>query len=374
MPESIGGTERFIDQLARSCKGHGIEVEVLSLANQSSKGPVSFNGYKKFIAKRNLEIASTSFSFNSFYIFNELAMKADVIHYHFPWPFMDIVHLASKVGKPCILTYHSDIVRQQFLMPIYRPLRDAFLRDVNHIVSTSPNYFATSKVLAKYRDKVGVIPIGLDKSTYPTPSAEKLTFWRERLSRKFFLFVGVIRYYKGLHILMEAAKGTDYSIVIVGSGPIEKDVIKQVEQLGIRNIHFLGHLRDEDKTALLMLCFCVVFPSHLRSEAFGIFLLEGAMHGKPMISSEIGTGTSFINISNETGLVVPPNDPAALRNAMKYLWDHPQHAAEMGRKAEARYWQHFTADSMAKAYVDVYKKLIENHRLNSIKPDSGISA
>jgi len=101
----------------------------------------------------------------------------------------------------------------------------------------------------------------------------------------------------------------------------------------------------------------VVFPSHLRSEAFGISLLEGAMFGKPMISSEIGTGTTFINIADETGLVVPPGDPVALRHAMRHLWERPELAAEMGRRAEKRYWQYFTADQMVADYVGLYREL-----------------
>jgi rhamnosyl/mannosyltransferase len=122
----------------------------------------------------------------------------------------------------------------------------------------------------------------------------------------------------------------------------------------------LGHLPDEDKVALLTLCYGVLFPSHLRSEAFGISLLEGAMYGKPMISSEIGTGTTFINIANETGLVVPPSDPAALRQAMQYLWEHPEQASEMGQRAEERYWKHFTADQMVRSYVDLYGDLAKH--------------
>jgi rhamnosyl/mannosyltransferase len=229
---------------------------------------------------------------------------------------------------------------------------------MSRIVATSPNYLATSDVLAKYKHKVSVIPIGLDKATYPVPSTDNLTYWRERLGPKFFLFVGVIRYYKGLHILMEAAQGTDYPIVIVGAGPIEEDLKAQAAQLGLRNIHFLGYLPDEDKVALLTLCYGVLFPSHLRSEAFGISLLEGAMYGKPMISSEIGTGTTFINIANETGLVIPPSDPLALRLAMHTLWQNPEMASEMGRKAEARYWNLFTGDKMVASYVDLYRSMI----------------
>jgi len=215
----------------------------------------------------------------------------------------------------------------------------------------------TSDVLKKYKHKVSVIPIGLDRDSYPVPSPDKLTRWRKRLGPKFFLFVGVLRYYKGLHILMEAAQGTDYPIVIVGAGPIEEDLKHQATKLGLRNIHFLGFLQDEDKVALLTLCYSVLFPSHLRSEAFGISLLEGAMYGKPMISCEIGTGTTFINIGNETGLVVPPSNPEAMRHAMQYLWEHPELAADMGMRAEERYWKHFTAEQMVSEYLSLYREL-----------------
>ena len=79
-----------------------------------------------------------------------------------------------------------------------------------------------------------------------------------------------------------------------------------------------------------------------------------------MISCEIGTGTSFINIADETGIVVSPNDPLALRQAMQNLWQNPEMAAEMGRKAEERYWELFTADKMVNSYVDLYRGIVSN--------------
>ena len=90
------------------------------------------------------------------------------------------------------------------------------------------------------------------------------------------------------------------------------------------NIHFLGQLSDEDKVTLLILCYAIFSPSHLRSEAFGVLLLEGAMFGKLMISCEIGKGTTFINIAGETGLVEPPSDPLALRQAIQFIWEQPE--------------------------------------------------
>ena len=188
--------------------------------------------------------------------------------------------------------------------------------------------------------------------------------WRQRLGERFFLFVGVMRYYKGLHILLDALKDVDYPVVIVGAGPLEAELHAQAAALGLRNLHFLGRLGDEDKVALLQLSYAIVFPSHLRSEAFGISLLEGAMYGKPMISSEIGTGTSYINIHGETGLVVPPSDPLAFRAAMRQLWDNPEQAAQMGLKAEARYRQLFTADQMGQRWSELYQELLEEKALS----------
>jgi glycosyltransferase involved in cell wall biosynthesis len=359
-PDTVGGVEQVINQIARGANKLGIKTDVLSLTPEHLSRTIEIDGYLAHRAKLDFQVASTGFSVSAFLRFAQLAKEADVIHYHFPWPFMDIVHFATRVKKPTLVTYHSDIIRQQHLLKLYRPLQRKFLGDISHIVATSPNYLATSDVLAEYKHKVSVIPIGLDKTTYVVPSSEKLAYWRDRLNSKFFLFIGVLRYYKGLHILMEAAQGTDYPIIIVGAGPIQEELKAQVAHLGLCNVYFLGHLPNEDKVALLTLCYSVLFPSHLRSEAFGISLLEGAMYGKPMISSEIGTGTTFINIADKTGLVVPPSDPKALRQAMRYLWEHPELAAEMGRRAEERYWKLFTADQMVGEYVNLYHELANN--------------
>ncbi|MBC8551008.1 MAG: glycosyltransferase [Candidatus Brocadiales bacterium] len=320
---------------------------------------IKIDNYYVHFCQSNFEIASTPFSVSAFLRFRQLAKEADIIHYHFPYPFADLLHFITRVNKPTVLTYHSDIVKQKHLLKLYQPLMNKFLGSVDRIVATSPNYLKSSKVLARFRVKVSAIPIGLDKSTYPAPDEDRLVYWQKKFGDRFFLFVGVVRYYKGLHILLEAANNSDYPIVIVGAGPIEKELKDQVENLGINNIYFIGFVSDEDKAALFTLSYAILFPSHLRSEAFGISLLEGAMYGKPLISSEIGTGTTYINIDGETGMVVPPSDPGALREAMDYLWNNPVVAKTMGERAEERYWDLFTADKMAKSYVDLYQSLLD---------------
>lgn len=360
-PESVGGVEQVIRQMCVGTGRLGVRNEVLTLTRQKEKRDVEFEGHKVRLLPLDFEISSTGFSLAAFGELARMAQEADVVHYHFPWPFMDLAHFMSRIKKPSLVTYHSDIVRQKQLLRLYQPLKQRFLQSVDTIVATSPNYMASSAVLERYRDKTRVITYGLDKTIYPEPDQARMDKWRARIGERFFLFVGVLRYYKGLHILLDAVANTDYPVVIVGAGPIETELKAHAERLGLTHVLFVGALDEADKVALLTLCYAMVFPSHLRSEAFGISLLEGAMYGKPMISSEIGTGTTYINIDAETGLVVPPSDPQAFGEAMRTLWDNPELAQAMGKRAEARYWELFTAEQMAKSYTALYHELVARH-------------
>jgi len=362
-PETFGGAEQFIYQLARGSSRRGIDAQVLSL----TKGGLSYQtaiyeNHRTHRVRQNFELASTGFAFGAFSKFRDLALDSDIVHYHYPWPFADVVHFATPVSKPTVLTYHSDIVRQRRLLKLYKPLMRRFLGSVNRIVATSQNYLDTSDTLKDYREKIEVIPIGLDRSSYPDPDPALIARWRAEFGEKFFLFVGVLRYYKGLHVLLEAIRGTDYPVVIVGAGPVERELRRHASEIGVSRLHFLGALSNRDKSALFELCHAVVFPSNLRSEAFGISLLEGAMYGKPMISSEIGTGTSYVNIHEQTGLVVAPDDPVALRNAMRQLYENPEMAKDLGRAAQLRYGEYFTADRMVDRYARLYEELMSPGR------------
>jgi rhamnosyl/mannosyltransferase len=361
-PDSVGGIEQVIRQLCVGTGRLGVTNHVLSLSRDRDLAPFEFEGHTVHRARLDFELASNGVSLGAIGKLARMAREADVVHYHFPWPFTDMAHFLARVDKPTVLTYHSDIVRQKTLLRLYQPLKHRFLQSVDAIVATSPNYLASSAVLDRYRDKTRVITFGLDRTSYPEPDQARLDAWRAKVGPKFFLFVGVLRYYKGLHILLDAVAGTDYPVVIVGAGPIEQELKAHAERLGLKTVMFVGKVDDLDKVALLKLCYAVAFPSHLRSEAFGISLLEGAMFGKPMISSEIGTGTTYINIDGETGLVVPPSDHEALRAAMRTLWNDPQMASEMGRRAEARYWQLFTSAQMADDYTQLYQELVAAHK------------
>jgi glycosyltransferase involved in cell wall biosynthesis len=360
IPYSMGGVEQVVHQLAMqsSRMGHDVTVLCVNRSGYAEPKPAEPVEYRLVVERSLFEFASTPFSWSVISRFAQLHAEADVVHMHYPWPFMDLMYLLARPACPVVVTYHSDIVRQRFLRLVYKPLQRIFLSSVQKIIATSPNYLATSRELNKHRDKVEVIPIGVDEASYPAVDASVVGQWEKRIgTRSFFLFVGVLRYYKGLHVLLEAARHRDYPVVIVGAGPTEAALKKQAQRYQLTNVHFLGHLSDVDKVALLSLCRAVVFPSHLRSEAFGLTLLEGAMMGKPLISSEIGTGTSFVNIDGETGIVIAPDSVMALLAAMDKICNDPERAECLGCAARVRFQEFFGANRMAKAYIKVYELL-----------------
>lgn len=358
-PDTFGGVERTIHAIAKGTQKYGVESDVLSLSQTPQANTRLFDGHMAYKAKLDFEFASTGFSRAVFRRFKELSATADVVHFHFPWPLMDVVHLLSHHHKPTLVTYHSDIVKQRSLLRLYRPLMNSFLGSVDRIVATSPNYLDTSKVLRKFKSKTSVIPLGLAEADYPDVDGAVRAYWKATLPPRFFLFVGVLRYYKGVHFLLEAAAKTGLDVVIVGEGPLRRNLEKQIVRRNITSVRFLGALPDVDKRAIFDLSLGLVFPSHLRSEAFGLSLVEASMFGKPMISCEIGTGTSFVNLDGNTGLVVPPGDVDSLASAMVRLWEDERLALSFGVNAKRRYNEHFRAEQMAVAYVELYRELVE---------------
>jgi len=356
--DSYGGVEKFIDTLCKCTYELDIDNILFSLSTRNLNQKIFLDKYIVFNAKEDIYIFSTGFSIQAFSKFKKLAASVDIIHYHFPNPFADILHFFCGIRKPFIITYHSDIVKQKLIFFVYRYLMNKFLKASNCIVATSYNYLNSSPVLKNHLKKVEVIPIGIDLKDYPKIDKEILENYQKQLKQPFFLFVGSLRYYKGLEFALKAIAGTDFKLVIAGDGDLKCKLLKLAKDLKLHNATFLGSITDKEKVCLLNLCKCFLFPSNKRSEAFGISLLEAAAFGKPMISCEIGTGTSFINIHNHTGLVVKPNSYLDIRNAMKFMISNPEILNRMGSNARKRYLEIFTAEKQAKEYDRVYRNIL----------------
>jgi rhamnosyl/mannosyltransferase len=239
----------------------------------------------------------------------------------------------------------------------------AFLSRMQAIVCTSQAYINSSLQLLSYQQQLKVIPIGIDEARYPVANPERVKYWKDRLGDHFFLFIGAFRYYKGLDDLVNACAGTSLSVVLLGDGPEKAMIDRLISQLGLEGqIHCVGALDDDDKQAILHLARAVVLPSSSRAEAFGISLLEGLMAGKPLVSTELSTGTSWVNQHEQTGLVVSPQLPIALRQALLQLNEDDVLVERMGQAARVRYEEIFTATHMGRSYVNLYEAILKENR------------
>ena len=361
-PDPPGGLQEAIRQICISTQAKGVENTILTLSPQPS--PQGFDRPEARVVRCRSWAAPASCdlgSLDAFRTFRQLAQQADVIHYLFPWPFADVLRLVAPRHKPSVLTYISDIVRQRWLGAVYGPLMWHTLRHMDAIVSNAPGYAAGSPVLTDpaLQPLVRQIPLGIDESSYATPPDTAVL---DRLGLQpdepFVLFIGVLRYYKGLHVLLDACADVRERVVIAGAGPEEQALRAQISRLGLTNVLLAGKVTEAEKVALLKACRLLVLPSHLRSEAYGMVLVEASMVGKPMVTCEIGSGTSFVNLHGETGFVVAPESPEALAHAMNALLGDGALAEKFGHAARRRYEALFSGPALGKAYAQLYQDVL----------------
>jgi len=361
-PPVIGGVEGHINLIANGLKQRGMNVEVL-VSNTCARLQIEeIEGIRVTKAPQLGRFASAPLNATFSSWVRKLGKRADIIHFHFPNPTGEISSLLAGLRGKVVVTYHSDIVRQARMAKLYAPFMRAFLSRADLIMATSPNYVRSSEILGDFQDKCRIIPFGIDlrRFEYTPETAKAVHAVRRTYGPEIILFVGRFRYYKGLYMLIEAMKLARGKLLLIGSGPMDKElkcrVAEDPEMSG--RIFFLGALSDQQVAAYLHACDLFVLPSIVRSEAFGIVLLEAMACAKPLISTELGTGTSFVNQHRETGLVVPPNNPTALAHAINFLLANPAIRARYGEAARKRVEAHFSVDKMVEALVDLYGEVL----------------
>jgi len=365
-PDPPGGLQEAIRQICLATQTHSVTSTIFTLSRSPIPSVLKPNEGRVVRARSWYAPASCDFGLkDSFVKFNDKAKAADILLFHFPCPFVDLLGLLPGAkGKPKVLTYHSDIVRQKLLASLYYPLMQHTLRSADVVVATSLNYATSSHAFQQIIDpaKVRIIPLGLKdraNSVQHVLSNNNLILDRLGLTKgKFVLSLCVLRYYKGLHTLIQAAAVIPFPVVIAGSGPEESNLQRLVEDLGITNVIFTGQVTEAEKDALMSECTLFVLPSHLRSEAFGMVLIEASMFSKPMVTCEIGSGMSYVNQDGVTGFVVPPEAPKHLAQAINRLLENHALVEKMGKAARARYLELFSGEILGKAYAKLYKEVL----------------
>lgn len=321
-----GGIEDYILPVcAHLRRDHGIDARILVTSTTRRTEKTEIDGVPVVKAGRIATVKSAPIGPMLPALLREL--KADIVHLSAPYPIGELAYLAVARNTPMVMTYHSDIVRQKTLGRLYGPFFEAVLRRAYAILATSPQYAASSPWLRRHRKHVRVLTSGiiLEPYLHPTDSNVRLAKQlRQQLGSRVLYSHGVFRYYKGLHYLIEAMPSIpNTTLLLTGRGPEEAALREQVTKLGLdHRVVFAGPVGDDVLPAYYLASDVYVLPAIARSEALGLSMVQAQASGLPCLSTEIGTGTSYVNLEGETGLVVPPQDAHALaRAAVQLLGD-----------------------------------------------------
>ncbi len=367
----LGGIENHIRQLAEAQAQRGHRVDVLVTSPGATRTVEVVNGVRVTRAPRHLNVQSAPISIAFPRDVARLTDGADIAHLHAPYPIGEACNLWFGRSKRTVITWHSDIVRQKTLLRFYAPVLRRVVVRADVLIPTSEAYARSSPWLRDHLDKCRVVPLGIVASRFDVDATAR-THQREAWRRRFLasvlpaiesplllLSVGRLRYYKGLDDLIRAMPDLpDAVAVIVGAGPMAPAWKALAHQLRVGDrVIFAGEVSDDDLPACYHAADVYVAPANSRAEAFGTAILEAMAAGLPVISTEVGTATSWVNRDGVTGFVVPPQAPEAIVRVVHRLRDAALRQA-MGAAARQRVRAEFTAERMVARIEDVYAEAL----------------
>ncbi len=354
-PPHPGGIERVLEELCLGLSDR-VDLEVLCFHDQPHSVTDRVDGVLVHRMARWDTWFSVPIAPGMFWWLRERAY--DLVHLHVPNPLAELLYLASGVSGELVVSHHADPQKFSGLMRLYGPVARRIRNRARAIVVATPHHLSPGTELHPWRDKARVIPYGIDVDRFGDAAAEAAAArWRERYGEVFLLFVGRLVPYKGLKVLLEAMRGIDVPLLIAGTGPF----FANLQQLrgGLEDkVHLLGKVDDSELPGLYRAARALVLPSLDRSEAFGMVQIEAFAAGTPVVASRLDTGVSWVNRDRETGILVPPGDPAALRSALSELVEDAGLADRLGAAGNLRAREFFSRQRQAEDTMTLYQELL----------------
>jgi glycosyltransferase involved in cell wall biosynthesis len=273
--------------------------------------------------------------------------RYDVVHAHFIVPTGILAAVVRQVsGLPLVITAHGSDV------PGYNP--DRFIRAHRVIAPAwrlvarsadmivSPSHYLRGLIQQTCTVSVEIIPYGFDPP--PPPTGER----KQRI-----LFVSRLFPRKGAQYLIEALAGLPldgWEVTIAGDGPMREELQTLAQRLGVP-VDWRGFIKGAPLEELYATSAIFVFPSI--NDNFPVVLLEALAGGCAIITADV---SGMPEVVGNAGILVPPRDVPALRDALARLMQDADLRAELSARARARIAA-FAWDEVTRRYVDVYRRV-----------------
>ena len=374
-PPFAGGMENFLGDLLPALAKQG--VESTALVHCSSEKPVPgdscFDESKVIRVPCYGSVLYAPISPGFPVALNRAIKQAkpDILHLHVPntsafWAML----LPKAYPIPWVIHWHADVVSSRIdrrlaaAYTVYRPVEQKMLARAAAVITTSQRYGDSSLSLQNWREKIRVIPLGLNPDRLPVPGpveAEQAgVVWGDRDQLR-VLSIGRLTYYKGHEVLIRAAaEMRNIRVVIAGEGDKRRDLEKLIEKLKIQDrVLLCGRLSETRLQALLAGSDCFCLPSVERTEAFGLVLLEAMRYGKPVIVGDIpGSGVGWVVRNGSTGCLFPVSSTPELVRLLRRYSAHPEERRAMGEAGRQRFESIFHIDRIAEKTLQLYNNVL----------------
>lgn len=359
----IGGMERHVGILTRALAARGVDVTVFAYDPSGTAKPRMVDGV-------NVEPVPTLLHFSSQSLAPALITRArriarerrfDVVHQHWPDPF---AHIAATLvpGRPAhVVSWHSDIVRQKLLRPIYRAIAPRLLARPDAIIGATQAHLRSAQMdCFAPPERRRVIPYSIDISPFEaTPRvAQDAHALRVRYGGGPLIFaLGRHVYYKGFEVLIRAMAKVPAVLLLGGEGPLTSQLRQLAMSVGAK-VEFVGTIPEEMLPAYYHASDVFCLPSVAQTEAFGLVQAEAMASGKPLVNTALGTGVNELAPPDVCALTVPPGDESALAEALARMLLDAKLCQRLGSAGLERVRTRFAVDVMVEQTLDLYHELI----------------
>jgi glycosyltransferase involved in cell wall biosynthesis len=356
-PPAPGGIERTSFLMSEHFTARGHRTDVLCFNSSPRSVVENQNGYTIFRAGIAGVLASQPLSLKYFLLFKKIRNNYDIIHFHSPNPLASLALFLFRPKAPVILFWHTDIYKQKLILFFYKPLLKWLVKYSRIIMGHTEAHLDHSDFSALFTGKsvVNHFTFYPEKRSAGRDEERIMTIKEGCHNKKIVFALGRLVYYKGFSYLVEAAQylPEEYCVVIGGSGPLSDDLRQQVENLGLNNKVILpGRIDDEELQSWYESARVFVISSIVKTEMLGLVQLDAMYYGVPVVSTDIpGSGVPLVNRHGITGLVVPPEDPRALAEAVMAIDADERKYSAMSTAAVEHILSSFSAQSTVDSYL-----------------------
>jgi glycosyltransferase involved in cell wall biosynthesis len=362
----IGGVENYVYNLSKEMVQLGHDVFVICAREPKASRMETLSGIKVKRLSYVGKIANTNIT--PALPIALLGQDFDIIHTHLPTPWSAdwsaLISMAKK--KPLVLTYHNDIVGRGWAGHIAGIYNSSCLRllleAASKLIITQPNYAISSIYLGRHKNKLKVLPNGVDIDRFRPLGGQK----EEGKANKVLFFLGLLdqyHKYKGLDYLLEALaivrkQAQDVKLLVGGGGELLSYYRDIAARLGLsENVEFLGFVPEERLVEHYNRCDAFVLPSvSSEQEGFGIVLLEAMACEKPVIGTDIVGVAEDVSRCN-AGKIVRPRDAKALADAILDIVRDEEAAEKMGERGRRLVEEKYAWKRIGRKMLSIYEEV-----------------